>query len=235
MRLQKYMAACGVCSRRKAEELISAGSVFVNGTKVTEMGFVIDSERDSVTVGGNHIQIENEKIYVLLNKPKGFITSAKDQFGRKTVLDLVGGDSRLFPVGRLDYDTEGLLLITNDGDFAYRLTHPKYKVKKTYLAETKGTCSPEGIKRLREGLYIDGHKTAEADVEVVESKNGLTTLSIAIMEGRNRQVRKMCEAVGLKVVRLQRLSFGNLTLDGVSPGHHRRLTGGEIKELLESD
>ncbi len=231
MRLQKYMAFCGVCSRRKAEELISSGHVYVNGKKVTEMGFIIDPQFDIVTVDGKSINPEDKKVYILLNKPKGYISSAKDQFGRKTVLDLVSGSGRVYPVGRLDYDTEGLLLITNDGDFSYRLTHPKHEIKKTYIAETEGIPSPEDLKNFREGLYIDGYKTAPASIDVLESGKNSSTLKIIISEGKNRQVRKMCDKIGLKVVNLKRIAFGSINLDGLDTGEYRYLTEDEVRSF----
>lgn len=232
IRLQKYMAQCGVASRRHSEELIRAGKVRVNGKVITEMGVLV-SDKDKVEIDGKPIKKESGKIYIMLNKPEGYITSVIDPRGRETVLDLITGvDERIYPVGRLDYDTTGLLLLTNDGDFAYRATHPGKEVSKTYIAEVMGTPSNEVLKTLRRGVLIDGRPTSPAGVEVVEMKDKSTVLKIVIHEGRNRQVKKMCEAVGHKVIKLSRIKFGNLSLGNLKPGQWRYLKPSEVSSIL---
>jgi len=232
IRLQKYMAHCGVASRRHSEELIRSGKVKVNGKVITEMGFLV-SDQDIVEVEGKIIKKEDKKIYIMLNKPAGYITSAVDPRGRKTVLDLIKGVSeRIYPVGRLDYDTTGLLLLTNDGDFAYRATHPGKEITKTYLAEVLGTPSNKALDALRNGVEIDGRLTSPAQVEIVEMKDNSTVLKIVIHEGRNRQVKKMCEAVGHRVIKLARIKFGNLTLGNLRPGEWRYLSQAEVSQIL---
>ncbi|MBE7043470.1 MAG: rRNA pseudouridine synthase [Ruminococcaceae bacterium] len=226
MRLQKYMAECGVASRRKCEEIINQGRVKVNGTVVTAQGVQIDPETDAIEVDGQMIAVQEQKIYIMLNKPKGVITSVSDQFGRKSVLDLIDCPYRLFPVGRLDYDTEGLLLLTNDGEFAYRMTHPGHMVEKCYVAKVKGIPNQAALERLRFGVEIEGKKTAPAKAEWENEAVVLT-----IHEGRNRQVRKMLETVGHPVQELKRVSVGNLLLGNLPVGQWRYLNQNEL-ELL---
>ena len=221
IRLQKLLAMAGVASRRKAEALILEGNVYVNGNAVTELGAKA-SQYDDITVDGKKIIFE-EKKYVMLHKPTGIICSAKDNFGRTTVLDLVPSDVRLFSVGRLDYDTSGLLLLTNDGEWANKLMHPSNNVKKTYVAKLNCLPSHEDLKKFRDGLYIEGKKTAPSEIEII-SKN---TAKITLHEGRNRQVRKMCEAIGIEVISLKRISIGNLHLGELLLGKWRYLTDAE--------
>ena len=195
MRINKYIASCGVASRRKAEEIILDGRVTVNGKLVTELAFNIDEEKDIVEIDGEQIGVEKNNVYIVLNKPEGYITTVKDQFDRPSVLDLVKDiDERVYPIGRLDYETSGLLILTNDGDLTYKLTHPKHEVDKTYMAIVKGVPNAQEIKNFEEGLYIEDYKTAPAKIKVVkinEEKN-YSICQIKIHEGRNRQVRKMC-------------------------------------------
>ena len=206
MRLQKYMALCGVASRRAAENLITAGCVMVNNHTVTELGTKVNPDKDRVTVNGKAIFPPQKNVYIMLNKPRGYVTTAKDNFDRKTVLDLIPSHlGRLFPVGRLDYDSEGLLLLTNDGDFTYRLTHPRHEVTKSYLVLVSGVPSEQALSALRNGVVIDGRKTMPAKAELKRSESEKSVLLITILEGRNRQVRKMCAAVGHEVLRLRRV------------------------------
>ncbi|MGN1059256.1 MAG: pseudouridine synthase [Clostridia bacterium] len=232
MRLQKYLALCGVASRRAAEELMAQGRVFVNGKPVLTPGAKINPDADRVSVDGKPVALPEEKVYIMLNKPRGYVTTAKDNFGRKTVLDLVPPElGRLYPVGRLDYDTHGLLLLTNDGDFTYRLTHPSHEISKTYLATVAGVPSEQALDALRRGVVIDGRRTHPAKVTVKGADAENTRLLITIHEGRNRQVRKMCAAVGHAVVSLCRVAEGSLRLGELPSGSWRHLTEKEI-ELL---
>lgn len=232
IRLQKYIADCGVASRRKAEELIKQGRVKVNGTVVNEMGIKV-CDKDLVEVDGKVIKPENKKVYILLNKPSGYVTTAKDQFGRPTVLDLLKGvRERVFPVGRLDYETTGLLILTNDGDFTYKITHPKHEIEKTYLATIKGIPTSEEISRFERGLKIEDYITAPAKLRIITKNEGTCVIEVTIHEGRNRQVRKMCEAIGHPVLSLKRISLGKLTLGNLAEGDWRELTPREVKSLL---
>lgn len=234
VRLQKYIAMCGVASRRNAETLIDEGKVCVNGQKVSEQGIKVEIGADTVTVNGKTVKPVNRLYYIMLNKPVGYVSTVKDQFERPTVIDLLGGEipARLFPVGRLDYDTEGLLLLTNDGDFAYKITHPKHKVDKTYIAVLKGGISIKGLAQLRRGVRLDdGFVTSPAEIEMLNTDAGHTTVKITIHEGKNRQVRRMFEAVGSKVVELQRVAIGRTELGNLPLGRWRYLTSHEISFL----
>ncbi|MBP3285120.1 MAG: rRNA pseudouridine synthase [Clostridia bacterium] len=232
-RLQKFLAEAGVASRRKAEELILSGQVKVNGKTVTELGTKVNPERDKVYFKDELIKIKKKKIYLLLNKPAGYISAAKDQFDNPSVLHLVENiKERLFPVGRLDKDTTGALLLTNDGDFSYHLTHPKHEVSKTYLAEVVGRPTDEEMRLFMKGVYIDGKKTYPAKIRIVKEIKKNSIVEIVIHEGRNRQVKKMCEEIGHKVVSLQRVAIGNLTIDGLKEGSWRHLTPKEVERLM---
>lgn len=233
MRLQKYMAMCGVAARRKCEEIIAAGRVSVNGQIVTEMGTQVE-ECDVVLVDGARIFLEEEKRYVLYHKPAGEVTTVSDEKGRETVMDRFRDfPVRLYPVGRLDYDSEGLLLLTNDGELAQRLTHPSCEVDKVYLARVTGNPSNEAIDRLRRGVYMEGdqRRTYPAQVRVVRDESLFSDVLVTIHEGRNRQVRRMFDAVGHKVLLLRRVRFGPLELGDLRRGEWRELTQEEI-ELL---
>jgi len=232
VRLQKYLAHCGVASRRKSEILIQQGLITVNGQVVTEMGYKITLGRDEVTFQGEIVIPEEHNIYIMLNKPEGVITSSDDQFNRKTVIDLIDSDYRIYPVGRLDYDTSGLILLTNDGTFANRMMHPKYKIPKTYHALVKKTPSEEEIEAFKKGLLIDGFYTHPAFLKVLK-KDSMTLLEIVISEGRNRQVRKMCDVIGHPVQKLKRVAIGNILLGTLAKGEWRYLTDIEINELKE--
>lgn len=232
MRLQKFLAACGVASRRGAEELIKQGKVQVNGETITEMGVQIDEDKDKVTYNGQPVEMEKKMVYILLNKPVGYVTTVSDDKGRNTVMDLVADiPVRIYPVGRLDYDTEGLLLMTNDGDLTYRVTHPKNQVEKTYEAEVTGNITMNTLLQLRNGIMLDGVKTRPAKVEVIGATQYGTKLEITIHEGKNRQVRRMFESVGCIVKRLKRTREAGLILGHVPLGHWRRLTESEINML----
>lgn len=232
MRLQKYLASCGIASRRGSEEIIKSGRVKVNGETVTEMGVQIDEDVDMITVDDIVVRSEKKLVYIMLNKPVGYITTVSDEKDRKTVMELVSDvPMRIYPVGRLDYDTEGLLLMTNDGDLTYRITHPKNNVEKTYVAEVTGNINMDTLLQLRHGVYIDGAKTSPAKVEVIGATQLGTKLEITIHEGRNRQVRKMFEAVGCIVKRLKRTREAGLNLGHVPLGRWRKLTESEVNML----
>ncbi len=231
-RLQKFMARCGVASRREAESIILSGRVRVNKKVVTELGTKIDEDNDKVFLDGERIQPEKTTYYIMLNKPKGYVTTAKDEFDRKTVLELVSDiDARLYPVGRLDYDSEGLLLLTNDGDFAYKMTHPTEHIPKKYHAIVNGIAGLGHAMKLRQGVEIDGYLTKPAKVEIANVRERTTQLNITISEGKNRQIRRMCEAVGLPVIKLTRVSIGNVNLGNLPKGKWRHLTEAEVKLL----
>ncbi|MDR1559125.1 MAG: rRNA pseudouridine synthase [Clostridiales bacterium] len=229
-RLQKVLAASGVCSRRKAEELILSGRVAVNGQTAAVLGVKV-SGSDKITVDGKPVSAVKH-IYIMLHKPEGYITSARDQFNRPTVMDLVTRyNTRLYPVGRLDFDTSGLLLLTNDGELTQALTHPSRQVEKTYIARIKGVPDPEEMERFRKGLRIEDYVTAPAGIHIVKSFGENVSVKITIHEGRNRQVRKMCEAIGHPVIFLKRVATGRLYLGDLPRGDSRELTGAEVRYL----
>ena len=226
-RLQKLLARAGVASRRKCEELILDGRVKVNGKKITEIGTKAFA-CDEICVDGKTLSNE-EKVYVMLNKPAGVISSAIDNFSRKTVLQLVKVKERIFPVGRLDYDTSGLILLTNDGEWANKLMHPRNAVKKRYIAKVTGIPSEENLAAFRSGLLIEGRFTAPCEIRLVPGSK-TSTWEIILKEGRNRQIRKMCEAIGHPVLSLERVSIGKLELGSLKPGKWRHLTKRELQE-----
>lgn len=228
MRLNKYIAMCGIASRRKSDELIISGNVSVNGVTVTEMGYDINPDSDTVAVRGKIIKPEEQNVTYMLYKPKDCVTTSSDQYGRKTVLDFVPGGIRVYPVGRLDYDTTGLLLLTNDGDLAFRLSHPKNEVEKVYIARVKGVPENAKLDAFRRGLRIEDYVTTKAEISVLKKANSESVLRITIHEGRNRQVRKMCAAIGHEVIALHRAEYAGLTLESLQPGEFRELTQNEI-------
>ncbi len=236
VRLQKYIAMCGIASRRAAEKLIADGHVRVNGETVRELGTKVELGADHVSVYNKPIKAPQKKYYVMLNKPAGYVSTAKDQFERPTVVDLIGEEipTRIFPVGRLDYETEGLLLLTNDGDFTYRVTHPKFHLDKTYIATLKGGITVRGLQQLRRGIRIEDYTTSPAEVEMLDAENGYTVIKITIHEGKNRQVRKMFEAVGCHVTHLQRVRIGTVELGTLPLGRWRYLTSHEVHYLFNS-
>lgn len=234
IRLQKYLAMCNVASRRSAEEMILQGRVSVNGTRCTTLGTKV-TENDMVCVDGTKVTLEAKKYYIMLNKPTGYMTTVSDEQGRATVMDLISDISkRVYPVGRLDCNTEGLLLLSNDGDFTYKVTHPKHKLEKTYEVFVSGNAEKNAIKKLEQGVWIDGKKTAPAVVDIVDYGKNSAVLSITIHEGRNRQVRKMCASVGFKVMGLKRVSEGGLTLGNLPLGRWRHLTEAEVERILKN-
>lgn len=231
MRLQKYLASCGIASRRKCEELILEGKVSVNGQIIQTLGTQV-GEDDEVYYNHKRVQLEEKHVYYMLNKPAGYVTTVQDEKQRATVLDLMKGvKTRIFPVGRLDYNTSGLLLLTSDGALTYGLTHPKHHVNKTYEVKLSGKVTERSLDMLRKGVMIDQRKTYPAEVEVVKQNAKHTWLKITIHEGRNRQIRKMCEAVGYPVVQLKRLSVGSIQLGSLKVGEYRALTKEEVDYL----
>ncbi len=234
IRLQKYLAMCNVASRRGAEEMILQARVSINGTKCTTLGTKV-TENDTVCVDGIEIKPETQKYYIMLNKPTGYMTTVSDEKGRPTVMDLISDISkRVYPVGRLDCNTEGLLILSNDGDFTYKVTHPKHKLTKTYEVFVSGNAEKNALRKLEQGVWIDGKKTAPAVVDIVDYGKNSAVLSITIHEGRNRQVRKMCASVGFKVMGLKRVSEGGLTLGNLPLGRWRHLTEAEVKRILKN-
>ena len=234
-RLQKYLANSGIASRRKAEEYILAGKVKVNGKVVTELGTKVNSEKDVIEFEGKRVNNDIKKVYVLLNKPIDYVTTVKDQFSRNTVVDLVkNAGSNLLPVGRLDMYTSGALILTNDGDFIFHVTHPKHEVEKTYTVTLRGKVTNEEVEELKKGVIIDEeYKTKPAKVRImkIDEEKNLSRLEIVIHEGKNRQVRKMCEAIGKKVQALHRTKIGNISAKTLKIGQWRYLTKKEIEEL----
>ena len=228
-RLQKVIANSGYCSRRKAEELILEGKVFVNGSVIRELGTKV-SHDDEIEVDGWSIKKDHNYEYYLLYKPRGVVTTTNDDKGRKTVVDLIDTTARIYPVGRLDYDTTGVLLLTNDGVFANGLMHPANEIDKVYIAKVEGILSGYDVKRLKSGIMIDGRKTAKCHVKVrsVDKKKNTCIVELVIHEGRNHQVKKMIEAVGKKVIKLKRERFGIFDLSGLKASEYRRLTAKEV-------
>lgn len=232
-RLQKYLADCGIASRRKCEELILNGKVEVNGVVVTTLGTKV-TDKDKIKYNGKEVKKVEEKVYILLNKPIGYVTTVKDQFNRDTVLDLIKCNKRIVPVGRLDMYTSGALILTNDGNFVNKLTHPKNEINKTYNATVTGIVSQEDIKKLSEGVLIDDeYKTKPAKVKIlkIDEEKNISRIQITIHEGKNRQVRKMCEAIGKKVLALHRSKIGNIDVKDLKLGEWRYLTRKEVEIL----
>ena len=232
-RLQKILANAGIASRRKCEELILNGKVEVNGEIVTELGTKV-SDKDTVKYNGKIVKPEEEKVYILLNKPIGYVTTAKDQFNRETVLDLIKINKRIVPVGRLDMYTSGALILTNDGEFVNMLTHPKNEVNKTYNVTVKGNITKEDVENLQKGIEIDdGYITKPAKVKIlkIDEEKNISRIQITIHEGKNRQVRKMCEAINKKVLALHRSKIGNIEVNNLKVGNWRYLTNKEIENL----
>ena len=233
MRLQKYLAECGVASRRKCEQYILDGKVKVNGNIVTELGTKVN-KNDIVEFQKKKVKIQDEKIYILLNKPIGYVTTVKDQFKRDTVLDLVKINKRIVPVGRLDMYTSGALILTNDGDFVNVLTHPKHEIKKTYNVTVAGKVIAEEVELLKKGVEIDNEyitKPAKVKILKIDEEKNISRIQITIHEGKNRQVRKMCEAIGKKVISLHRSKIGNIDVKNLKLGTWRYLTQKEISDL----
>lgn len=232
IRLQKFLSEAGVASRRKSEELIAQGRVKVNG-KVVSVGDKVDPKRDTVTVNGKKIVKHKDKTYIMLHKPRGFITTMSDEMGRRCVASLIEDvPERVYPVGRLDRDSEGLLLMTNDGEFANALTHPSKHVAKTYRVTVRPGITEEQLTAITEGIIIDDKKTAPAQVRVATKEENRVVLEIVLYEGRNRQIRKMCEQLGLEVARLKRVAVGSIKLGMLPQGHWRELSTEEVRKLM---
>lgn len=231
VRLQKYMADCGIASRRKSEELIAAGKVKVNG-ETAHIGDKVDPKRDQVTVEGRKVRQEKELLYIMLHKPRGFISTMSDEMDRKCVAELVADVGvRVYPVGRLDRDSEGLLLFTNDGAFANNMTHPSRHVSKVYRVTIRPDITEDQVAQMMAGMMIDGRKTLPAEVRVLQKFDDRTVLEVTLVEGRNRQIRKMCEALGLEVARLKRTAVGPVKLGMLKQGKWRELTPQEVAAL----
>ena len=233
-RLQKYLAECGVASRRKCEEYILQGKVKVNNKIITELGTKINPEKDKVTFERKEVKKENKKVYILINKPIGYVTTAEEQFGRDKVLDLVKVKERIVPVGRLDMYTSGALILTNDGEFVYKVTHPKHEITKTYTVTIHGIITKQEVEQLSNGVKIDDYITKPAKVKILktdEEKN-ISRIEITIHEGKNRQVRKMCEAISKKVIALHRSKIGNIGVKDLKLGQWRYLKENEVKQLI---
>lgn len=237
IRLQKFMADSGIASRRKCEELILQGKVQVNGKQITELGTKINPEKDVVEFENKIINNENKKcVYILLNKPIGYVTTAKDQFGRDTVLDLVKVKERIVPVGRLDMYTSGALILTNDGDFVNKVTHPSHEINKTYNVTVKGIVTDENVKALENGVIIDeNYKTKPAIVKIlkIDKEKKISRIQITIHEGKNRQIRKMCKAIDKNVLALHRAKIGELTVKNIPLGKWKFLNKNEIEKLIK--
>lgn len=234
LRLQKFLANAGVCSRRKAEEYILDGKVKVNGKVVNELGRKVNPDKDEIIFESKIIRLQNNMVYILLNKPIGYVTTVKEQFNRPTVIDLLNGvKEKVLPVGRLDMYTSGALILTNDGDFIYQVTHPKYEIEKTYQATVKGIVTKEDIKKLENGVEIDDYISGKAKVKIlkVDKENNISRLKITIHEGKNREVRKMCSAIGKNVIALHRSKIENIDLKDLKIGQWRYLTSNEVLEL----
>ena len=234
LRLQKFLANAGVCSRRKAEEYILDGKVKVNGKVVNELGRKVNPDKDEIIFESKIIRLQNNMVYILLNKPIGYVTTVKEQFNRPTVIDLLNGvKEKVLPVGRLDMYTSGALILTNDGDFIYQVTHPKYEIEKTYQATVKGIVTKEDIKKLENGVEIDDCISGKAKVKIlkIDKENNISRLKITIHEGKNREVRKMCSAIGKNVIALHRSKIENIDLKDLKIGQWRYLASNEVLKL----
>ena len=237
VRLQKYIADCGICSRRKAEELILQGKIKVNGKTISKLGTKVAIGKDIVEYNGSKINLQNKYIYILLNKPIGYVTTAKDQFGRESVLDLVKTKERVVPVGRLDMYTSGALILTNDGYFVYKITHPKHEIEKTYTVTLKGIIKDEEVEMLKSGVKIEDYITKPAKVKIlkIDKEKNQSRLEVTIHEGKNRQVRKMCEAVGHSVLALHRSKIAGIGVKDLELGKWRYLSKQEVNKILSTN
>lgn len=229
-RLQKFMARCGVASRRKCEEIITKGHVKVNGKLITELGYKV-SNNDKVEVNGSLIKPEERKVYIALNKPEGYVCTVKDEKGRKTVIDLINVEERIYPIGRLDYDTSGLLLLTNDGEIYNNIMHPRVAKKKNYIALIEGIPTEEELNIFRNGVDIGDYITAPGEIKITSKEKGNAVVSIFIHEGKNRQIRRMCEKINHPVIKLKRISVGEIKLSSLEKGKWRFLTEEEVNYL----
>lgn len=234
MRLNKFLSGAGIASRRKCDILITEGKIQVNGKVVTELGITINEKKDKVTYLGQEVKLPTSFVYIKLNKPKGYACTASDEKGRKTIYDLIDFEERLFSVGRLDYDTEGLIILTNDGDFANKVMHPKYDIEKEYQVTMEGQILESELAVMRKGVVVDGEKMPPAKIKVIELKKETTKLSVVIHEGQNRQVRRMFEAIGKSIKLLKRVRIGGVKLGGLSRGEFRDLTEDELNLLVRA-
>lgn len=232
MRLNKFLSNSGVASRRKSDDLIAAGKVTVNGKVVTELGTIIQEKKDKIMVDGKEVSLPSAFVYIKLNKPKGYACSAADEKGRKTIYDLINCEERLFSVGRLDYDTEGLILLTNDGDFANTVMHPRNGIEKEYRLSIEGEVKESELAVLRKGVVVDGVRMPSARIKWLSYENHVTKLSVVIDEGQNRQIRRMFEAIGRDIKLLKRVSIGGVKLGGLSRGEYKDLTDDELNLLV---
>ncbi|WP_040211813.1 pseudouridine synthase [Clostridium polynesiense] len=232
MRLQKYLAQCGVASRRKSEELILQGRVYVNDMLIKDLGVKIDSDNDEVKVNNTIVKPEENKVYIMLNKPEGYITTLKDEKNRKKVVDLIRIKERIFPVGRLDYNTSGLLILTNDGEIYNNIMHPSREIEKTYMARVKGIFTRKELQKFERGVDIGGYITAPAKIKVIKLFDNDSLVEIKIHEGKNRQIRRMCEKLNHKVLELQRISLGEIELGDLPKGSWRHLNKKELEYIF---
>jgi len=230
-RLQKFMAESGVASRRKSEEIILSGRVRVNDKVINELGYKIDIDIDKIYVDNKLVKKEENMVYIALNKPIKYISSVRDERGRKTILDLIKVEERIYPIGRLDYDTSGLILLTNDGEVYNKVIHPRQEVKKVYIAEIHGIPTNEEIRRFCSGVDIGGYITADAEFQIIKKDKFNSTAEIIIHEGKNRQVRKMCDAINHPVITLKRISIGSIKLGELKLGNYRHLSNSEVDYL----
>lgn len=231
-RLQKYMASCGVASRRKCEEIILEGKVKVNGIVVNELGIKVDPLNDKIEYNDKIITKEEKKVYIMLNKPEGYISSVKDEKGRETILDIVKVEERVYPIGRLDYDSSGLLLLTNDGEIYNKIIHPREELTKKYIAVVKGEITTKDIEAFKRGIDIGGYVTAPAELKIISYDRDISTIEIGIHEGKNRQIRKMCAAINHEVLSLKRISIGELKLGYLKRGEWRELKKEEVEYIM---
>ena len=234
VRLQKYLAECGIASRRKCEEYIKQRKVEINGIIITEVGTKVNPEKDKIKFEGKEVSKNNKLVYILLNKPIGYVTTSDEQFGREKVLDLVKIKERIVPVGRLDMYTSGALILTNDGDFVYKVTHPKHEITKTYTVTIKGIIKTDEVDKLRKGVDIDGYITKPAKVKILktDTEKNISRLEIIIHEGKNRQVRRMCESIGKRVIALHRSKIGEISVKDIELGKWRYLKNEEVADIL---
>jgi len=231
MRLNKFLAQAGVSSRRGADLLIQSGRVTINGVAIKKLGISIDEKNDEIRVDGKKVSLPEKFIYLLLNKPKGYLCTVKDSFGRPTVLDLVGKDKKVFPVGRLDLDAEGVLLLTNRGELAYRLTHPKFQVEKTYIVTVKGEINEKILKKFHKGIKLEDGNIAKGEGRILKIERDHSVFELRLREGRKREIKRMCKAVGFSVTNLVRTRFANLTAKNLKRGGWRHLKEKEVKSL----
>lgn len=234
MRINKFIASCGVASRRKAEEYIKEGIVRVNDKVVTDLSTNINEDKDVVTLNGQKISINNNLVYYMLNKPKGYVTTMSDDRDRKSIQDLISQiDKRIFPVGRLDYESEGLIFLTNDGDLTYKLTHPKYNIQKKYIVKVEGEMKESELAVLRAGVVIDGVRYGKCKAELLKFENNISRIQIILTEGKNREIRKMFEAINREVIFLKRIEMAGIKLGGLKRGELRKLTEYEVSWLYQ--